>query len=287
MAHNFALHMPPFDPDADVGASVAPKWKLWVSDFTTFLVAHDITDPKRKRALLLFLTGPRVRDIFQQLPDTGEHGDFGTALTCLNIYFEPLNNQVHEVYKFRQSTQAPQETIDQFHTRLRGLGETCEFHDLDFEIMLQIVQHGTSSHLCKQALHNNNLTLQQLLLLGRQEEMSRFQAADIEGKETEDVNYFQKKMSTKKSTNPRNTSQASARKTCHNCRGEWPHQNGKCPANGQKCRKCHKLNHFARKCRSKEKRPPQASQTTIVRPLDVTGNSSDSEMEYCYALDTE
>ena len=52
MAHNCALHMLPFDPDADVDvdASAAPKWKLCVSDFTTFLVARDITDPKRKCA---------------------------------------------------------------------------------------------------------------------------------------------------------------------------------------------------------------------------------------------
>ena len=41
MAHNFPLQMPPFDPDADVGVSVAPKWKLWVSDFKTFLVANE------------------------------------------------------------------------------------------------------------------------------------------------------------------------------------------------------------------------------------------------------
>ena len=110
-----------------------------------------------------------------------------TALTFLNIYFEPLKNRAYEGYKFRQASQAPQETIDQFHTRLRGLGETCEFHDLDFEIMLQIVLHGTSSHLRNQALPNNSLTLQQLLLLCRQDEMSRFQAADIEGKGMEDA----------------------------------------------------------------------------------------------------
>ena len=150
--------------------------------------------------------------------------------------------------------------------------------------MLQIVLHGKSSHLRKQALRDNKLTLQQLLLLGRQDEMSRLQAADIEGKETENVHYFQKK----KSMNTRNASQASSRKTCNNCGGEWPHQNGMCPAKGQTCRKCHKLNHFARKCRSKEKHPTRTPQTTDVRPLDVTeNNSSDSEMENCYAIETK
>ena len=46
-----------------------------------------------------------------------------------------------------------QETIDKYHTRLRALGETCEFLDIDFEIMSQIVLHCSSSRLRKQASH--------------------------------------------------------------------------------------------------------------------------------------
>ena len=142
MAHNFPLHLSPFDPDADVGVSVTPKWKLWVCDFNTFLVANDITDPKRNRALLLFLAGPRVHDIFRQLPNTGADDDFDAALASLNTYFEPLKNRVYEVDKFRQASQAPQETSDQFYTRLRGLGETCEFHDLDFKLCYKLFFMG-------------------------------------------------------------------------------------------------------------------------------------------------
>ena len=55
---------PPFDPDATAGASLAPRWKTWVSDFKTYLVANAITDDTRKCALLLYLAGPRVREIF-------------------------------------------------------------------------------------------------------------------------------------------------------------------------------------------------------------------------------
>ena len=34
--------------------------------------------------------------------------------------------------------------------------------------------------------------------------------------------------------------------TCRNCGGEWPHTNNPCPAKNKECRKCKKLNHFAR-----------------------------------------
>ena len=141
------LQMPLFDPDSDIGASVAPRWKTWVADFQTYLVANAITDNKRKKALLLYLAGPRVREIFRQIPETGDEDAFDTALTKLNEYFEPQKNTLYEVFKFRQAVQGPQETLDQYHTRLRTLGATCDFHDLDFEILVQIVTHGRSTHL--------------------------------------------------------------------------------------------------------------------------------------------
>ena len=73
--------MPPFDPDSDIEARVAPRWKTWVADFQTYLVANAIKDIKRKKALLLYLAGPRVREFFRQIPNTGEDDD--TALTLL------------------------------------------------------------------------------------------------------------------------------------------------------------------------------------------------------------
>jgi hypothetical protein len=44
-----------------------------------FLTASGITDPKRKRALLLYQAGPRVREIFKQFPETGTDTDYDIA----------------------------------------------------------------------------------------------------------------------------------------------------------------------------------------------------------------
>ena len=56
--------MPVFHPEAEVGASIAKRWKNWIADFHMFIIASGITDPKRKRALLLYQAGPRIREIF-------------------------------------------------------------------------------------------------------------------------------------------------------------------------------------------------------------------------------
>jgi hypothetical protein len=175
--------MPPFDPDNEIGTNLAPKWKIWIEDFQMYLVATGITDKKRQRALLLYQAGARVREIFRQLPDTGD--DLETAVAKLNEYFEPQKHRLYEVYKFRQAAQENNESIDQYHTRLRSLAERCQFENMDFDIMLQIVLKGSSSRLRKQALRDPKMTLKDLLIAGRQIEMSNFQVADIEQKQLE------------------------------------------------------------------------------------------------------
>ena len=60
--------MPEFNPDAEIGASLATRWQTWITDFEMYLLASGITDVTRKRALLLYQSGPRVREIFNQLP---------------------------------------------------------------------------------------------------------------------------------------------------------------------------------------------------------------------------
>jgi hypothetical protein len=42
-------------------------------------------------------------------------------------------------------------------------------------------------------------------------------------------------------------------KTCGDCGFSLPHRSTQCPAKGQTCRKCGKMNHFERVCRSQAK----------------------------------
>ena len=89
--------MPEFNPDADVGASVATRWTTWLSDFEMFPLAIGITDTKRQRALLLYTAGLRVREIFKQIPNNGDENNFKTAKEKLTEYFQPQTNRRYEV----------------------------------------------------------------------------------------------------------------------------------------------------------------------------------------------
>ena len=81
--------------------------------------------------------------------ETGTDEDYDVAKQTLKAYFDPQQNRRYEVYRFRQTTQEDIETLDQFHTRLRTISETCEFADVDFEIEEQIIIGGKSSKIRK------------------------------------------------------------------------------------------------------------------------------------------
>jgi hypothetical protein len=182
------------------------------------------------------------------------------------------------VYQFRQAKQEPQETLDQFHMRLRSLAQTCAFHDVDFEIEQQIITAGTSSHIRKHALRDPTYDLTSILLDGRQAEQSEYQACDIESKEPSTDGLH------KVHTTPKRTT------TCRNCGGISPHE-GQCLAKGKQCRKCGKCNHFAKVCRGQSKFKQNETKSggkhpkKTINPIDRAENDTDSsDEEYIYAI---
>ncbi|CAB4000606.1 PREDICTED: uncharacterized protein LOC107336737 [Paramuricea clavata] len=267
--------MPPFDPDSDIGANIGPKWKIWMEDFEMYITTNGITNKAKKQALLLYQAGAQVRVIFRQIPDNGDDKDY-KAVEKLNKYFEPQKHRLYKVYKFREARQDVSETLDQCYTRLRSLSTRCEFADPDFEIMVQIVVCGRSSLLRKQALRDPKLTLKDLLVLGRQCERSRQQAAEIE----EGTRNNQTGMNDDAVVDAvRNT-------PC------WKDIAKR--AKGKECRKCSKLNHFARVCQSAPAKARGQRQdrgrwqgrheNKPIRPLNVSDNESSDSDNYCYSV---
>ena len=148
-------------------------------------------------------------------------------------YFEPQQNRRYAVSQFRQARQEENETLDQFHTRLRTLAQTCSFSNVDFEIEQQIITAGTSTRIRKKALRDPTYDLKAILIDDRRAEQSSYQARDMESQD-QGPNSVRKV----------NTSS----QTCRNCGGTYLHER-QCPTQGKTCRKCGKSNHFAKVCR--------------------------------------
>ena len=263
--------MPASEPRND-SASTSARWTRWLERFNTYLVAADIKDDGRKRALLLYQAGPEVYEIFKTLEED-EAKDFKSAVKVLTKYFEAEKNVIYQAYVFGQATQGKEESIDEFHTRLCGLVKHCEFADADFEIKMQIVTNGTSPRLRKKALQDPTYTLTNMLIDGRKYETSSAQAYGIEE---------QFKTKPKENINTTNinttTMPTSTKKKCYYCGFDYSHDNRPCPAKNSVCNFCGVKGHFAKVCRSRENKEQQKDQKK--------GFSSPEE-DYVYTVSKE
>ena len=239
-----ATGLPPFPAlDAENQENLAARWQRWFVRFENLMVALDVKDDKRKRALLLHYMGESTLDIFETLAETGTAEDYKKACDALNKQFTPQKNTSFEVYKFRNTKQRVDETLDQYHVRLVQMSKYCEFEKPDKEIKAQIELGTISKQLRRHAFRNPKLTLSELLAFGRTQEITESDAKGIEhdfkrDSKVQDVQ--QVKIRPKKFGN----------KKCFKCGYSWPHP-AACSAKGKTCNKCQGYNHFARCCKSK------------------------------------
>ncbi|XP_064472857.1 uncharacterized protein K02A2.6-like [Ornithodoros turicata] len=270
---------PPFNPHSDV-SSLSPRWLKWIARFENFLLAANITDPARKRAMLLHYAGEEVYDVFQTLPNT--ETDFDTAVTRLKEHFAPKKNAVFERHIFRQARQDAGETLGQFQVRLRRLAATCEFTDIEKELVSQIIEGTTSHKLRRAALRETDITLEKLLALGSSIETAELQASSIESpSQTSTVQKVDAKKHERRRTRRKKTgSEQRQTAKCSGCGGSWPHKNGKtsCPAWEAVCHNCGKRNHFAKWCRSaREPKEKIRSLTTSSATTEALRPASSDE----------
>ena len=158
---------PPFNIDTDP-TSVGITWKKWIQRFDNLLVALDVSDEHRKKALLLYYGGKELHDIYDTISSVKD--DYGVVKMKLTDYFEPKINLTFEVYNFRQMKQSQDESIDQFVTRLKQKAQSC---------------------LRRKALRGD-LDLQNLVAAARAIELSNKQAALVEEKDQEDLSRLKK-----------------------------------------------------------------------------------------------
>ena len=147
--------------------------------------------------LLLHLAGPAVQDIFAALSDT--ETSYMETLTALNTHFTPQKSLRFERHNFRQAYQAPNESISQYVTHLRRLGEHCDFdkYSLDEAIKDQLIEHCHSNTLPRGLFRKKlSVSLSSLLDITRSIGSANFQAANIENAASQEHSEFAHQLTT-------------------------------------------------------------------------------------------
>lgn len=100
---------------------------------------------------------------------------------------KPKKNITYERYLFKQAKPKDGESSVNYVTRLKRLGESCEYADLNTEIKDHFIHTCTSSSLQKKLLREDTLTLEILLKVARNEEISLSQANEMKNPNDESI----------------------------------------------------------------------------------------------------
>ncbi|UYV80241.1 K02A2.6-like [Cordylochernes scorpioides] len=170
------------------------EYKQWMESYAIFEIASGISkkSDEIKRATLLHCLGPNVQRIFFNLPDEKEN--YEQTKMALDKYFTPHKNVVTERFKFRQRVQKDDESIDNYLISLRELSKSCEFGNLEADMIRdQIIEKCNNKKLKEKLLQQENLTLSKTIDIARMLEISRKEIRLLEPQNDQTLNRVQNK----------------------------------------------------------------------------------------------
>eukprot|EP00731_Ephydatia_muelleri_P001018 Em0001g1018a len=229
--------------------SVAEKWRQWRQTMELFIeLSMPDKSEKEKCSAFLYIIGQAGRDIFNAFVLTAEERDkINILFAKFESYCKPKRNVTVERYKFNTRMQAAEESIDQFVTALRLIAKDCDFKLLEDDLIRDRIVCGTNSDRVKERLlREHDLTLDKAINICRSTEESKKQLESMSEEKADPKVHTVKPApadSEERSSIPRGKIDR-----CRNC--GLQHGRDSCPARGRKCHKCHRMNHFAKLCRS-------------------------------------
>ena len=214
---------------------------------------------------LMIWIGDKGRDIYNTWELTAEEAK--KLDTYYTKYVKPKSNKLFARYKFHQKVQQEGESFEQFLTDLKLLVKDCGYADPDEMVRDRVVIgcHATKTRE-KLIQEGSDLTLEKAIDIARTDEMSKAQLKTMTTKNPSINSVNQKKQKSHKKT--KSGREKFTSKDCSRC--GYQHDKGKCPAQGKRCAKCQKLNHFASVCQSK---------ITVRKGIHYVEEAEDSDEE--------
>ncbi|KAF0292376.1 hypothetical protein FJT64_009630 [Amphibalanus amphitrite] len=261
----------------------AVPWRNWEQKFELYLLARCGTSPlppEQRRALLLCAIGDEAYRVFDTLPPVAKRDgedDYDVTLRQLREFYTPRTNVIVERFRFRQRAQAPTESTADFVAALRGLARTCQFGQMESELIRDVVVEKTPhQRLRERLLQDRDLTLDKVLSVAETYEDSLREAAAISqpvaAPPVSSVAKVTRKPQQKRQQQQQQ--QSSSSDFCTNCgRDDHAPRDAACPARRVTCHSCGKKGHFASWCRggsgATPARPAQRQHHKAVKELNV------------------
>ena len=224
-------------------------WAKWKKNSERQFRFFGIEDPQLKKDGLIIYGGQEIGDLDDSIPDPileGEQNEYTRLIAKLDQHFLPKKNKDYARFKLGNLVQQDDEPMATYYARIREIAQKCSYTDENDAIRDHLIKTMRNNVIRVKAIRNN-WTLQEIL-----DESAIYEQAQLQAREIK-----QKLEATESSQRVKYTKQDS----CQRCGRK--HDKAKCPAYGEKCRKCGKLNHFAIVCRSQPKQPKEKRKLSV------------------------
>lgn len=255
--------------------NVAENWRKFLLEFNTYIDCCTNLSEKQKAMMLLNLAGPEAMEkersfIYKEEIKDGEtivqQKESRYVLNDIKTKFEelctPQKNITMERYAFHTRNMLQEESFYEFLGELRIKASTCEFGELNNEMIRdRIVTGHISNTVRKQLLKEPRLSLEKAVEICTVNELTEKQMGAISNTSKTEVDAIGKKkpMKGQKTYGQKGGHQykkpEEEKIECQACGEEHYYGRDNCPAYGHRCTECGKWNHFEEECFSKNRRP--------------------------------
>ena len=106
-------------------------WDTYVERVSLYLIANDVTNAEKKRAILLSVCGTRTYHVIRDLvaPRSPKDLSFDEIVETVRDHYNPKPVVTVQRYKFNSRTRREGEMVATFVAELRHLAIHCEFGD--------------------------------------------------------------------------------------------------------------------------------------------------------------
>lgn len=246
------------EPFSSSGSNLSQIWKTWKSKFQIYLKALKYHKEENDIQVALFLQvgGEEIRRRYESLEiKKDDETKLEDIIKSFDKYFEDYKNVTQASYVFWKMVQAPNESFDDFLTRIRIQSHECEFGVAEERNLKDKIIHGISDNkLRERLLRERKITLASVVENCKNAEIAKGHAESMQTHSnvpsSEEINVLKKN-----STFHRNQVKSYPD----------PRQNKMDPIRRVvTCFNCGRPNHYASQCR--DKRQPRRNLNVVDTP---------------------
>ncbi|XP_077516772.1 uncharacterized protein LOC144127748 [Amblyomma americanum] len=258
------------------------SWSSYRVRLEAFFDGHDITDPGKKRALLVSALSDKVVRVLQGQcqSESVSSLSYEVVIQHLDNHFDPKANEIAASYAFFMRNQAEGGKVRDYITDLRPLAKDCSFEKfLDRMLRDRIVCGIRDKQARRHMLSQQKLSLAEVEAFARAAETAETNVRALQERSFNDngaANFVQKhRRNLQKSGRGHGSMTESTQ--CGRCGSNYGSE--VCRHKKATCHKCGMKGHLARMCSSGRTNP---SGTFAVKELDGSDGSS---VDILYALE--